>query len=92
MLFQIAGAGEAPVAGGHFLDESGFDAVAGLEIVEVLIEDDLEEVSAFVETDYAPGEESVAEGVLRGALFACLGFGSIGKATVAQGCLLSTFG
>jgi hypothetical protein len=85
VLFDGPGAAEAPVRGGHFLDHAEFDAVAGAKSVKVLAEEDLEVFGSLVGKNGVLGQETVAQGVHRGAAFTGRSDGSPRAGTITSG-------
>jgi hypothetical protein len=69
-------AAHAPVGGGHFLDHAEFDAVDGIEVLQVSGDQGVELGAGFAAHNDAVGEEAVAHGVGRGAAFTLRGFGA----------------
>ena len=49
---------EAPIGGAHFLDEGVFDAVCGLEAIDVLLEEEFEVGGCLALEQDTGGEES----------------------------------
>ena len=56
------------VGGSHLLDHAKFQAIDGLETVEVLVQKVVEALAGLVIQDEEACEETMAGGILRGAL------------------------
>ncbi len=73
---------EAPVGGSHFFDEGVFDAIGGLEAVEVLVEHGEEVFGRFALEDEATGEQAMADRVAGGTLFTLRSDGAPGAGAI----------
>jgi hypothetical protein len=75
-------AAKAPERGGHFLDHAEFDAIGGVESVNVLGNHTIEVRGSLIGEEHLFSEQAMAEGVAGGALFAGDGPGSAGTGAV----------
>ncbi len=80
--FESPGAAETPVGSDHLLDHAELHAIDGLQAVEMIVEDGLETLGRFIAQDDLAGQQSMADGVLRGASLALRGDGTGGESSI----------
>ena len=85
-LFQGQGTLQTMGGSDHSLHEIHLYPVARLKLLDVVVEDFVEVLLAFVFQENAFGEKPVFESVLGRAVFTCRCFRSPGEGTVASGC------
>jgi len=80
--FDGPGAAQAPMGRGNLLDDAEFQAIGGLEVVDVAGQEGREGLGALDFQGHASGQEAVADGVSRGAPFRVRGNGAAGESSV----------